>query len=151
MASSPSPSIDYEQAQSLMHAVGQIYLHEQLTFNLLADCSVEYKHLAESANRAKEGWQKANRPTIEKSQRIQSLVAESIQAQRSDYDAFKFTVDIESLINTSVAEFRSEMASHSRKHRHYLCNRLILSIMAGEWDLKQKVPDGVAIISKFKD
>ena len=144
-------SISHEQAQSLMRAVGQIYLREQMTFHLLADCSREFKHLGESAGRAKEAWLKPNTPTIKKSKRIQERVAESIQAQQSDFGAVKFTLDIETLIHNGVTSFRSELANNNRKQRHYLCNRLILSISAGEWDLSQQLHDEVTIISDFEE
>jgi hypothetical protein len=77
-------------------------------------------------------------------------VSHSIQDQQSDFSATKFTLDVETLIHNSVTSFRSELANKSRKDRHYLCNRMILSISAGEWDLTQKAPDAVGIISRFK-
>ncbi|MGD8926644.1 MAG: hypothetical protein PVG20_07325 [Thioalkalispiraceae bacterium] len=147
----PTPEIDYKQAQPLIQAAGQIYLHQQLTFKLLADCGSKYKHLAESALHAKQVWRKTNHPVVKKSQHIQELVAKSIQKQRTDYDAVKFTLEIEALVNKSVSEFRANLASKGRKQRHYLCNRLILSVTAGEWDLQRKVPKDVTIISQFKE
>lgn len=142
--------LSHEQARTLMHAVGQVYLREQMTFNLLADCAGEYKHLTESAERAKKSWLHKNSATVKKSTQIQDYVSQSIQAQQSNFGAVKFTLDIETLIHNSVTSFRSELANKSRKDRHYLCNRLILSISAGEWDLTRQVPDAISIISKFK-
>jgi hypothetical protein len=147
----PNPEIDYQHAQPLIQAAGQIYLHQQLTYKLLADCGTRYKHLADSAQRARQRWQKTNSPVVIKSQHIQELVAESIQKQRTDFDAVKFTLEIEALVNKSVSEFRAELAGKTHKQRHYLCNRLILSVSAGEWDLQRKVPNDVSIISKFKE
>lgn len=144
-----SPAVDHEQAQSAMNAVGQIYLREQLTYSLLLDCSGEFRHLAESADLARQAWQIPNTPIVEKSKRIQDTVANSIQQQQTEFGAVKFTLDIETLIHNSVTSFRSELSSKTRKQRHYVCNRLILSITAGEWDLSQKVPDAVAVISDF--
>jgi len=143
-------ALSYEQAQSQMHAVGQVYLGEQMTLNLLADCAGEFKHLAESADRSKTIWLKNNIATVEKSKRIQDFVSQSIQAKQSDFGAVKFTLDIETLIHNSVTGFRSELASKPRKDRHYLCNRLILSISAGDWDLIKQVPAAVDMISKFE-
>jgi len=145
-----SPAVDHEQAQSVMNAVGQIYLREQMTYTLLLDCADEFKHLGESAEHAKQTWQTPNNPIVDKSKRIQDIVAKSIQEQHTDFGAVKFTLDIETLIHNSVTSFRSELSSKTRKQRHYVCNRLILSITAGEWDLSQKVPDAVAVISDFK-
>jgi len=145
-----SPSVTHEQAQSVMNAVGQIYLREQMTYTLLLDCAGEFKHLAESADRAKQNWQKSNMLIVEKSKRIQDIVAKSIQEQQTDFSAVKFTLDIETLIHNSVTSFRSELASKTRKQRHYVCNRLILSITAGEWGLNQKTPNAVATISEFQ-
>ncbi|MGD8783370.1 MAG: hypothetical protein PVG75_02990 [Thioalkalispiraceae bacterium] len=150
-ANQPATPISHDQAQVLMHAVGQVYLREQLTYSLLADCAGEYKHLSDSASRAKLTWQATNNPTVLKSRHIQELVSQSIQAQRSDYDAVKFTLDVEALINRSVADFRTSLASKSRKQRHYLCNRLILSISAGKWDLQQRIPQAVTTISDFEE
>ncbi len=150
-ATQSMPPLGYEQAQITMHAVGKVYLREQMTFALLTDCAGEFKHLAESADHAKEAWLKSNTTTVEKSRRIQDIVAHSIQAQQSDFGAVKFTLDIETLIHNSVTHFRSELADKPRKQRHYVCNRLILSITTGEWDLSQQVPNAVEIISEFEE
>lgn len=150
-ATQSTPPLGYEQAQIMMQAVGKIYLREQMTFALLVDCTGEFKHLAESANRAKGSWLETNTATVEKSRRVQDIVAHSIQMQQSDFGAVKFTLDIETLIHNSVTRFRSELADKPRKQRHYVCNRLILSITAGEWDLNRQVPNAVEIISKFEE
>ena len=150
-ASTEERLLNHEQAQSAMQAVGQIYLREQITFTLLADCSNEFKHLAESADLAKTSWRKTNTAIVEKSKRIQQLVAHSIQKQQSDFGAVKFTLDIEALIHNGVSHFRSELAGKSRKQRHYVCNRLILSITAGEWDLNKQVTDAATTITEFQE
>lgn len=150
-ANSEERSLNHEQAQTAMHAVGQVYLREQMTFTLLADCASEFKHLAESADHAKTTWLRTNTATIEKSRRIQDIVARSIQEQKSDFGAVKFTLDIETLIHNSVTSFRSELAGKPRKQRHYVCNRLILSITAGEWDLHKQVADAVTTITEFQE
>jgi len=150
-ANNEGRALDHEQAQTVMHAVGQVYLREQMTFTLLADCASEFKHLADSADNAKTTWLKTNTATVEKSRRIQDLVAHSIQTQQSDFGAVKFTLDIETLIHNSVTRFRSELAGKSGKQRHYVCNRLILSITAGEWDLNKQVADSVSTITEFQE
>lgn len=149
--SSQLKPLSYEQAQALMHAVGQVTLREQLTLSLLTDCSGEFGHLAESASLARTNWLSSNTSIVEKSRRIRSLVEKSIQSRQSDFDAVKFSLDIEAMVHNGVKNFQSELASKNRKDRHYLCNRLILSISAGEWDLEKQYPDEVSTISNFKE
>ena len=143
--------LNHEQAQSAMQAVGQIYLREQITFTLLTDCASEFKHLTESADHAKTSWLNTNATAIEKAKRIQEIVAHSIQIQQSDFGAVKFTLDIETLVHNGVTLFRSELTNKSRKQRHYICNRLILSISAGEWDLHNQVSEAVSTINEFQE
>lgn len=144
-------ALSHEQAQRWMQAVGQIYLREQMTFQLLADCAGEFNHLSESADRARTNWQSTNNPSVKKANRIQDFVTHTIQSQQSDFEAVKFTLNIETLVHNSVSGFRSKLAEKSRKDRHYVCNRMILSISAGEWDLDQQIPEAISIVNTFKE
>ena len=143
-------ALSQEQAYKLMQAVGQIYLREQMTLHLLQDCASEFNHLSESAERAKSAWQQNNAQAVSMTGQVQDYVTQAIQSQHSDFEAVKFTLDIETLIHNSVSAFRSELAKKNRKDRHYVCNRMILSVSAGEWNLDQQVPEALHLLSRFK-
>ena len=151
----PTPSeahitLSYEQARQLMPAVGRVLLQQQLTDALLQDCQSVFPHLKDSAGRAQQVWQQNNQATVEQARHIEQWVADSISETQSGMDAERFGLDIDTAIHNGVKQFRQDLADKKRKQRHYLCNRLILAVTAGDWDLKVKVPEDVAVISKFK-
>lgn len=141
---------NYEQAQRFMQAVAKILLREQLTHTLLDSCSASYAHLKSSAEQSRKKWHDMNRETLTRTKRVQKSVIQNIHETQSPQNAEKFSRDIDDLILNSVAGFKQELENKSRKDRHYVCNRLILSISAGDWDLSRQAPKAVKQITDFK-
>lgn len=142
--------IDYQNAVVLNKAVGRVLLGKETTHALIAYCSHNYQQLKKDANRAIDRWRERNKNIVARSRIVQSRLANSIQQRQNGFDAEKYVLDIALAVQNGVNSFKQKLASYPPAQRRYLCKRLVLSVSAGEWDIRKKYPAAYKHINDFK-
>ncbi len=149
LATNTTASVDYSTAKKLLQAVSQVQLNQQKTHSLLLYCGQQFKHLSTSANKAQKHWQQQNQTAIQQSSNVKNHITAQLQ-QHSPLAADKLMLEMDALVRQGVTQFKQYLAEQTQKQRHYLCNRLILSVQAGEWDLKTQIPQALETLRKGK-
>lgn len=145
-----SSELEYSVARALNQAVAKILLEQQTTVQLLGDCATFYPHLASSADHTLLDWRKRNLEIIGKTNAVKSMLNKSIKEKSNPFEAEKYALTTERIIQDSVAEFKNKLKAYPTKQRHYLCNRLILSTASGERDIATKQVNACKLISDLK-
>ena len=149
-AATASHSFTFDTANELMAAVGKLQLTTARLRQSLAYCPATFPHLQESARNAGLEWQKRNEAILSQAILITNAVISSVKHNASAFVAEKMALEMESVVAQSVQQSSNEFTAKSRKEQHYLCNRLILSIAAGERDLQQLHPAATQRVMGFK-
>lgn len=143
-------ALPFNTANSLMLAVGKEKLATAQLENTLNHCSTKFPHLQQSANNARRNWQKRNQTVLQQTALVNKAVIESVKQHASPFIAEEMALKMDNVIKQTTKQQISEFRAKSRKQQHYLCNRLILSVTAGEQDLQQQNPDETARLMTFK-
>lgn len=149
-ASTATSVMDYQTARAVMQAIGKIQFQAHQLDNLLSYCGKEFSHLAESAGRAGRRWHKTNNPVIQHAVDTESLVLDSVKQSNSLFAAEKLALELDHLVSSKAKAFRQDFQNRTRKQQHYLCNRFILSVTAGERDLSNEIPEATHLIMEYK-
>ena len=146
----PQPLISYETAQVIMHASAQILMKHQAATRLLEHCAMTFKHLDKSAQHAAQDWKTKHGPIVTRAKKIKYYIYQNIAQHDHPFEAEKLDLKIDAQIIAHIENLKTNLASNKRKQQHYLCNRLILSISAGEWDIDRVIPEHRQRILTFK-
>lgn len=145
-----TPNIDYKHAKSLNQSIGKIFLAEQTTFTLLDFCADNYKYIRDATSNAREKWNRHNQPILTRARTLQSRLFRSIKNQHGEFNTEKYALQVDVLVQNGVSTLKYKLQSYNPKQRHYLCNRIVLSVSTGEWDIDRKIPEAYQMIKSFK-
>lgn len=141
---------EYLHTRELTSALGRVLLSDKATRALLRLCSENYPHLSDSVNQAHEHLTQVNNPVVNKARILQQRLVQSITTQENAFDAEKFSLEIDLAVQNTVEQFKQTLVDYPRQERHYICNRLVLSVRAGEWDVQVREPEASRMISNFE-
>jgi len=141
---------DYLQTQRLTTALGKVLLSHKSTQALLALCAQNFPHLSGSVDEAQQHLAQVNKPFVNKAHAIQQHLVHSIAEQQNKFDAEKFSLEVDMAVQNAVTQFRQTLANYPRQEQHYVCNRLVLSVRAGEWDIRVREPGAGQMILDFE-
>ena len=142
-------SISDHQARELAPAVAKVLLQRASTNALLHDCGQRYPQLKLAAGHATTHWLQANRQVLGKTDSLRARLLQSIKQNRSRFAAEKFGLDIELAVQQSVRHIEHALAAYPPQQQHALCNHLILSVNAGDWDVQHKQAEAFAIVQSY--
>jgi len=143
-------SMEYNQARLLNQITAKVILAQQTTLRLLDYCAAQYAHLADPASQAKQEWHSRNRLIINKTQAIRDLLFNMIKTQQNPFNAEKYALDMDKLVNVGITQFKNKLAGYPTRQRHYICNRFILSSAKGDRDIAVLQPEVFKQINDFK-
>jgi hypothetical protein len=142
--------LDYLQANHIMRSAAQLILKEHTTYRLLETCAERFPHLAQTANQTKNVWREHHRGITDKSQQIKQFVTHDLAIHNSAFAADNFALQIDQLIYDGVNTAIQELSQKTRKEQHYLCNRMILSVSTGDWNLSNRVKNDYEKVLNYK-
>jgi len=144
-----TPSLSYQTTQAIMASTAQV-LKQQAQVKLLDYCSTTFKHLSRSAHNAADDWNNKHRVLITKAKDIKQYIYTNLAQYGSPFVAERLDLKIDAQIHQHNQNVENILVRNSRKRQHYLCNRLILSIAAGEWDLSKQIPEHRQRVLRFE-
>jgi len=149
LCTAASDMLDAGLARKLAPAVARVSLQHKSTLALLSYCSQHYNQLKTSASHAVSTWVRNNQKILSKAEAIRLRLLDDISHKQTPLDAEQFALAIDTAVQRSVQQCRQALAAYPKKQQHYLCNRLILSVTAGEWDVQVKQHDAYSILENF--
>ena len=149
-ADTPSMAEEYSKMQQLTGALGRIRLSHRAALALLEQCTQNYPHLSDSAGAARTQLTQANKPLLDKARQVEQHLVQSIARTQNSFNAEKFALEIDIAVQNTVSRFEQTLANYPHKDRHYVCNRLILSVQAGEWDAQSREPQAAQTLREFE-
>lgn len=147
--SSVASPISDAQARQLAPAIADVLQQRASTSTLLKYCGQHYPHLQTAAARARTRWLHSNRQVLQLADRVREQLLRGIKHKQSRFAAELFALDIDKAVQHSVAQFHRRLAAYPHVQQHQLCNHLILSIRAGDWDVARKHAKAFAILENF--
>jgi hypothetical protein len=149
-AETVSPVVDYQTANTLLVAASKIQLSQKKLLANLQLCGETFAHLAEGANKARTQWMGRNHVVLDKATQVSTFITANLRDVASPFTAEKMAMEMSALVEQDTRAFVEQFKSRTRKHQHYLCNRLILSIPDGEQDLDKENPAETRALLDFQ-
>jgi len=137
------------RARQLAPAVAEVLLQRASTTALLQYCGQHYPRLHAAAGRAKTRWLQRNRQVLQRADRLREQLLRGIKREQSRFAAELFALDIDKAVQHSVQQFQHNLAGYPPPQQHRLCNHLILSVRAGDWDVARKQAKAFAIMENI--
>lgn len=141
--------ISDNRVHQLAPAVAKVLLQRAATTALLHYCGQHYPHLHHASDRALAHWLHSNRQILQQADKLRKQLLRSIQQEHSRFAAELFALDIDKAVHQTVQHFEHSLATYPAPQQHMLCNRLILSVRAGDWDVSRKRAGAFAILKNF--
>ena len=146
-ASAAAASTD--QDSHLAPAVAKVMLQRAATTTLLTYCGQQYPQLHAAADRATAFWLQHNQAVLDKASRLHQQILRDIKQTQSQFAAEMFALDIDRSVEHTVQEFKSTLAAYPVQQQHTVCNRLILSVRNGDWDVRHKQAEAFSLLQKY--
>jgi hypothetical protein len=137
------------RARQLAPAVARVLLQRASTTALLQDCGQHYPHLQHAADRARSHWLHSNRQILQRADSLRERLLAGLKQEQSRFSAELFALNIDKVVRQTVLRFEHTLAAYPARQQHQLCNRLILSVRAGDWDISRKQAKAFAILKYF--
>lgn len=137
------------QARILVPAVAEVTLQRASTTALLQDCGKRFASLKSASQRARTQWLRRNHAILQKADKLHDRLWRSLKQQQSGITAETFDLNLNRLIQQSVQGERHRLAHYPPTQQHTICNHLILSVRAGDWDVSHKQAKAYAILENF--
>lgn len=143
-----SPITD-AHARILVPAIAKVRLQHTTTTSLLQYCGEHFATLKSASERARMQWMQRNHAVLQKADELHDQLWRSLKQQQSGITAETFDLNLNRLIQQSVEHERDKLARYSPVQQHTICNHLILSVRAGDWDISHKQAKAYAILENF--
>lgn len=137
------------QARLLVPAVAKVTLQRASTTALLQECGKRFATLKSASQRARTQWLRRNHVILQKADQLHDRLWQSLKQQQSGITAETFDLNLNRLIQQSVQHERDRLAHYPPAQQHAICNHLILSVRAGDWDVSHKQAKAYATLENF--
>jgi hypothetical protein len=138
------------QDGELSVAVAKVRLQRAMTTALLRKCGDRFSQLKSETEQASTQWLDANRTVLDKADHLQQRLLQSLQQEQSAYTAETFALDIDLVVQQSVKHLEQRLAAYPPPQQHTVCNHLILSVKAGDWDVQHKQAEAYSILENYR-